>query len=85
MDWFGILGYLGVWCFYPAQLWRIYRYKRVVGLSAPALWTLTIGLLGLQVSMTFYGGYPLYAMGNGCSFLCACAMLVGYYLYRDNQ
>ena len=85
MDIFGILGYIGVWFFYPVSLYRIYRYKRVQGLCAPALWALCLGLVGLEISMTFYGGYPLYSLGNGMSLACAIAMLVGYYLYRNNQ
>ena len=83
MDIYGILGYIGVCAFYPASLWRIYRYRSVAGLSKAALWSLALGLLSLEVSMIIYGGYPIYWIGNGIGLLCSVGLLAGCYLYGE--
>jgi len=82
MDVFALLGYLAICAFYPIQLWRIFYMREVGGLSITALWALVVGLSLLQISMVFFGGYFIYAVGNGISLLCGIAMIQGYYLYK---
>jgi len=81
-DFFGIIGYVLVCGFYPVQLWHTFRTKQVAGWNPRALWTMAAGLAALQISMTFYGRYPLYIAGNGFGLLCSLTMLAAYYRYR---
>lgn len=84
MDIFALLGYLGICAFSLFQAVRIFYTQQVRGLSISALWALAFGIGMLQVSMVFFGGYAIYAVGNGVSLCCTVAMIGGYYAYRRN-
>jgi len=83
MDFFGLAGYIALCMFYPFQLYRMFRYREVRGLSLQALWSLFIGLGLLEISMVAFGAYPLYAYGNGFTLACTIVMLIGCYLFRE--
>lgn len=85
MDMFAIIGYLMICCFYPPQIWRVWRRKSAEDLSPMALWILFIGAGFLEYSMLYLGGYPVYWIGNGLAMLCCGVLLFQWYYYHKGD